>query len=162
MNEDGHYQAFHDLYEISTTEKDLPSSLEKQKKVIGFNVTQQHIKNVDRVIQCDECHMWRLLISKKRLSPQSRFELSKIMEDVSYTCGALLDDLNMPEDLKSVCIRAHKCHDLVETLYYSCYPEDPICIYCSQAAANESGEVYPQCADCSSKVPIKRIKRGRK
>ena len=53
MNEDGHYQAFDYLYGISTTEKDLPSSLEKQKKVIGFNVTQQHIKNVDRVIRCD-------------------------------------------------------------------------------------------------------------
>ena len=91
-------------------------------------------------------------------------KLSRILENLSYTCGALFDDLDMSEDLKSVCIRAHKCYDPVEKLYYSCFPDDPICIYCSRTVTTteNDSDKYTQCVDCSSKPPVKKYKRGRK
>lgn len=53
MNDDGHYLSFDEVYGTNTTEKDLPSSMVKprQQKVISFNVTQQHVKNVGLVIK---------------------------------------------------------------------------------------------------------------
>ncbi len=31
-------------------------------------------------------------------------DLERLLEDVSYTCGATLDELDLPENLKSVCV----------------------------------------------------------
>lgn len=70
----------------------MPSSTcPSQKKTVPFNVTQQHVKNVNLVIQCEECEMWRLFFSKKKLSPAFVLQLENIIEDVSYTCGATFD-----------------------------------------------------------------------
>ena len=103
INEEGHYHSFDVLYGTSTTEKDLPSaSMTTQKKMIPFNTTQQHVKNVNLVIQCEECQMWRLLFSESKLSPQSVVRLNSILEDISYTCGATFSDVVMPEGLQCV------------------------------------------------------------
>ena len=64
--------------------------------------------------------MWRLLLSKRKLSPQSFKKLENIIEDMSYTCGATFEDITMPEGLESVCIKVHNCYDPIEKLYYSC------------------------------------------
>ena len=63
----------------------------------------------------------------------------------------------MPDDLKSVCVRAHNCHDPVEKLYYSCGFPEVICIYCSKTLhsdgnsnGDEPGVNYPQCTDLLS------------
>ena len=167
INEDGHYHSFDELYGTSTTEKDLPSaSMATQKKTIPFNATQQHVKNVNLVIQCEECQMWRLLFSKSKLSPQSVVRLNSILEDISYTCGATFSDVVMPEGLQCVCIRHHNCYDPVEKLYYSCGFPDVICIYCSKmlpsTSESEDREFYPQCSDCLTKPAIKRVKKRRK
>ena len=98
---------------------------------LPFNVTQQHVKIVNLVIQCKECEMWRLLLSKRKLSPQSFKKLEKIIEDMSYTCGATFEDITMPEGLESVCIKVHNWYDPIEKLYYLCGFE-PICIYCGK------------------------------
>ncbi len=63
MNDDGHYLPFDEVYGTNTTEKDIPSGLQnsKEKKVIPFNVTQQHVKNVNLVVECEECHICAVL-----------------------------------------------------------------------------------------------------
>ena len=55
MNDDGHYHSFCGVYGTSTSEKDLPTAaLGKQKKTFPFNATQQHVKNVNLLIQCED------------------------------------------------------------------------------------------------------------
>ena len=137
-----------------------PSStcLIKQKKyVLPFNATQQHVKNVGLLIQCEECLMWRLLFSKKKLDLTSKTLLEKVLQDISYTCGASFDDLNLPENLTSVYVKYHNCYDPVEKLYYSTGYQ-AICIYCcSEDLGNiqdENSKYYPQCENCSSR-PVK-------
>ena len=167
ISDDGHFYPFDEVFGTSTSEKDLPSGIiSKQKKTIPFNATQQHVRNVNLVIQCEECEMWRLLFSKSKLNPQSIKNLESILEEISYTCGASFSDVDMPNDLKSVCIRIHKCFDPVEKLYYSSGFSDVICIYCSKMLSSDddqSIEAYPQCLNClSSRPPVKRQKRSRK
>ena len=62
--EDGRYLSFEKTHGKSTIEEHRPSLTKKSKshsKSIGFYASQQHVKNVDMVIQCEECEMWRLL-----------------------------------------------------------------------------------------------------
>ena len=103
MNDDGHYKPFSELYGTITTEKHLPSASNNNEKKLPFNVTQQHVRNVSILIQCEECEMWRLLFSKSKLSSQCKVKLNSILEDVSYTCGATFEDIELPEELNSVC-----------------------------------------------------------
>ena len=173
INEDGHYRSFDEVFGSSTSEKDLPSAatnVKRNTKSLPFSATQQHVKNVNLVIQCDECDMWRLLFSKLKLRPQSLERLKSVLEDISYTCGSTFEDIEMPDDLQTVCVRVHKCFDHVEKLYYSCGFPEIICIYCCQVLpapqATSSAEMettyYPQCSDCSTKLPIKKVQRSRK
>ena len=95
--------------------------------------------------------MWRLIFSKKKLSAPARSALQVILEDVSYTCGASLDDLDLPDNLKQVVIRYHNCGDPIEKLYYSAGFED-ICIHCaatSDLVENLPESAYPLCHLCS-------------
>ena len=55
--------------------------------------------------------------------------LETTLADVIYSCGALLDELNLPPGLESVCIRDHQCGDTTEKLYYFA-GFDPVCYYC--------------------------------
>ena len=148
ISDDGHFYPFDEVFGTSTSEKDLPSGIiSKQKKTIPFNATQQHVRNVNLVIQCEECEMWRLLFSKSKLNPQSIKNLESILEEISYTCGASFSNVDMPNDLKPVCIRIHKFFDPVEKLYYSSGFSDVICIYCSKMLSSDddqSIETYPQ------------------
>ena len=70
------------------------------------------------------------MFSKRKLSVAARSTLQAILEDVSYTCGASLDHLDLPDSLSSVAIRSHQCGDTIERLYYSVGYED-ICIFCA-------------------------------
>ena len=107
--------------------------------------------------------MWRLLFSKKKLKHQSKEHLQNVLQDISYTCGATLEEISLPDDV-DVYIKDHKCHDPVEKLYYSCGFE-PICFFCSGKVDSGhlgDGKNYPQCSDCSLKAPVKRPKRSKK
>lgn len=126
-------------------------------KSLGFYANQQHVKNVEVVVQCEECEMWRLLYCRHKLSIQDRTTLRSILDETSYTCGASLDDLDLPDRLAGVCVQDHCCYDIVEKLYYSCGYE-PICIYCSSENVQDTEDVYPQCQDCE-KPNISRQKK---
>lgn len=58
--DDGHYRSFEDMYGQNTTDEHRPSLKAKRPcNSIGFSASQQHVKNVDIVIQCEECDLWR-------------------------------------------------------------------------------------------------------
>ena len=108
------------------------------------------------MLQCDECGLWRLLYSKQKLSRKEREDLQGILEDYSFTCGAPLQDLELPGRLVNVYSRDLACFEPIEKLYYTA-KYDPICVYCAEPAeSSPNSEHYPQCQDCQEKPPIKR------
>ncbi len=82
---DGHYKCFEDVYGTTTTED---------------------VRNVNLMVQCEECEMWRLLYSPHKLTSTARQELSALLEDFTYTCGATLSDLELPTISSEVCLSA--------------------------------------------------------
>ena len=69
LNDDGHFECFEQVFGTETDERSCPSveeAKQKVKKRIPFNTTQQRVKNVNMVVQCEECEMWRIVYSKKR------------------------------------------------------------------------------------------------
>jgi hypothetical protein len=100
--------------------------------------------------------MWRLVFSKRKLSVAARNTLQSVLEDVSYTCGASLEDLALPDSLSSVVIRDHRCGDRIEALYYSAGFEDK-CIHCAAMTDLVTGSSYPICTVClQTKEPVNK------
>ena len=100
--------------------------------------------------------MWRLLFSRKKLSVRDKKQLQDILADIEYTCGATLEVLDLPDNLKSVVVRVHNCYDLVGKL---CSADlQPICIYCSSEDIENPDQegYYPQCQECSDKPQISK------
>ena len=107
------------------------------------------------MVQCEECEMWRLLYSPRKLSPGLQKQLSTLLEDYTYTVWC--DTLGLraiPDSLSSVCVRHIECYDPLEKLYFS-MKYDPICICCCGDKNRKSTEgYYPQCELCADKTPI--------
>ena len=74
--EDGHYKTLEELFGTETDRNHRPSlqKTPKRKKTLPFSASVQHIKNVDLMLQCDDCAMWRLLYSKFKLTRKERAE----------------------------------------------------------------------------------------
>ena len=111
------------------------------------------------MIECDECGMWRLVYSLRKLNPSQRSALEKCLSGMSFSCGAPLQELDLgPELCELVFVRTLTCGDPIEILYYTAKYEH-ICVHCAQPmddSASENSENYPQCAMCSDKPAIKR------
>ena len=159
--EEGHYAPFEDVYGTPTTEKHRPSLHVRKgrQKTLPFTASVQHVKNVDIMVQCEECQMWRLLYSKHKLKAHERTALQHALEDVTYTCGANIQDLELGDRFVDVFARQIRCHDPVEKLYYSVGKYQPVCIHCSsEDNLEEKADCYPQCPDCIAlqREPIKK------
>ena len=152
-----HYLSFDAAMQKKTSEKDCPSLQRQKKKTISYSPSVQHVKNVNVMVQCEDCLSWRLLFSKRKLTNMQRKTLEAILDDVSYSCGASFEDIEFLDGLESVCIRDHNCGDPVERLYYSA-EYDAVCYYC--ASKNVTSEVppdvYPLCRNCISKEHVKK------
>lgn len=94
-------------------------------------------------------------IFEKKLDPQSKHNLEAILEEVAYTCGIMFEEINFPDDLKSVCVKYHCCKDPMKKLYYSS-GYSPICYYCG-ADVDDDPDSYPQCELCISKPPVRNL-----
>ena len=70
------------------------------------------------------------MFSKRKLNIRECAQLEDIVADISYTCSASIDDLLLPDTLKSVGLRNHDCSDPIEKVYYSAYKDDLMCIHC--------------------------------
>ena len=81
--------------------------------------------------------------------------LETTLADVTYSCGALLDELNLPPGLESVCIRDHQCGDTTEKLYYFAW-FDPVCYYCGSEEVDTSipENIYPLRPSCVDKEHV--------
>ena len=160
VGEDGHYSPFKDV--IGTeTEENCPSTQVRRgkQKTLPFSASVQHVKNVNIMVQCEECLMWRLLYSKHKLSTRERSTLQGVLDDVTYSCGSQLQELELGGNLAEVYVRDVRCHDLIERLYYSTGQYDDICIHCGVEDNLTTKEgCYPQCADCLCKEPILKRK----
>ena len=52
----------------------------------------QHVNNVGMMLVCDECEMWRLQYSKRKLKAID-CHLEQKLDGISVTCGSSLQDL---------------------------------------------------------------------
>ena len=134
----------------------------QRRKTLPFTASIQHVKNIDLMLQCDECGLWRLLYSKQKLSGKECEDLQRILEDYSFTCGAPLQDLELAGRLANVYSRDLACYQPIEKLYYTAKYDtakyDPICVYCAEPVeSSPNSECYPQCQGCQEKPPIKII-----
>ena len=77
-----------------------------------------------------------------------------------YSCDATLEDLVMPPELCTVCVRDRQCGDPMEKLYYSA-GYDPVCYYCASEIVNDSiaVEFYPMCTSCVDKKCMQKRKK---
>ena len=83
------------------------------------------------MLQCDECGLWRFLYSQKKLTKRNRHDLQSILEDISFTCSAQLQDLDLPERLRGVYSRELSCEEPIEKLYYGAkYKPIYMCLLC--------------------------------
>ena len=94
-----------------------------------------------------------LVYSKYKLSSTERATLNQALEDFTFTCGAVLTDLQLDgERLKGeyVFVRRLRCYEPLEKLYYSVGTYESICVYCcSSDNITNQLDSYPQCIDCA-------------
>ncbi len=154
---DGHYLPFDEAFGKQTSEAHRPSlqTKAKRKKTLPFHGVLQHVKNVNMMLECEECGMWRLLYARRKLKAAQRRDLEHALEDWTFTCGAQLQDLDLPGDLGEVYVREMSCGEPIEKLYYSA-KYDPICIYCALPQSFTDPQFYPLCASCQNREKIRK------
>jgi len=151
---------FSESFGSVTSEKDRPSFKGTRAKALPFTPSVQHARNTDMMILCEECNR-HLLFSKRRLTLSECKLLESILEDIAYTCGASLEDLDLPGNLSNVVVKDHRCGDAIEKLYYSANYENIYSIYCANTNDLIVDEVdsYPICTSCAEvHQPIKQRK----
>ena len=135
---DNHYLSFSHVFGQNTSEEHQPSlNLKKPKKTLPFSASIQHVKNVDMMMLCEECGMWRLLYCKTKLKKPQRTVLESLLDTYSYTCGSSLKDIGFPFSEVYVC--NINCYDPIEKLYYSA-GYAPTCIYCAEEVVDANSE----------------------
>ena len=88
--------------------------------------------------------MWKLLFCNCKLNYQENCVLQTALDDISYTCGVVFDELELPGWLKNVYVKDHKCYDPIEKLDYSC-EFDLVCAHCSSEEVEDNTSYLPQC-----------------
>ena len=64
--------------------------------------------------------MEAIIYSKRKLKPAEKMQLEQALDGLSFSCGAQLQDADIPEHLKdTVFIRQLSCEEPIEKLYYS-------------------------------------------
>ena len=56
-------------------------------------------KNANLTIEYDDCGMWRLVYSLRKLYPSQRSALEKCLSGMSFSCGAPLQELDLGPEL---------------------------------------------------------------
>ena len=159
MGSDDHYLSFDKAYTTTLTSEMYHPSLwgKTVAKPLSFSPSVQHALNTGITVQCEECGVWY----SRRVN--QRATLQSILAEVSYSCGASLEEIDFPPTLSShtLVVRDHRCGDIIERLYYSAGYED-ICIYCggtSDLCDQDLSALYPLCTKCREKhQPIQKRK----
>lgn len=107
--EDGHYRSCSEVFGTTTSGEYRPSLTKRTNKSRGlpFYASVQHVNNCKLMVQCENCEQWRLVFSKYKLTPDQIQQLQLILDNLSYSCGSKLKDLDLPEEFSNVEIRDH-------------------------------------------------------
>ena len=109
---------------------------------MSFTPTAQYARNVTLIIQCHECEKWRLIYSKATLTPQEKVELGGILEEIQYSCGSGLQEIEHDDRsvLQKVFTRTNlTCSSPIELPYYSNNIHEPLCFHCGSEEITDSG-----------------------
>ena len=82
----------------------LRQRLAIKNELFLFYPSMQHIKNIEMMLTliCDECGIW-MIYSKRKLKKE------RLEEALSFSCGAVLQDADIPYELKdTVYVRDRK------------------------------------------------------
>ena len=119
----GHYKPFSEVYGTATSEDDRPSIKEKKRALLHASI--QNVRNSGLMLLCEECGMWRLVYSKKKLTKTEAKKLNAAFDGLSFSCGSPLNDLDLDDGLLSeVYVQDLRCGEPVEPLYYAADFED--------------------------------------
>ncbi len=79
------YLPFSDVFGTETLEKHRPSYnvKESKRKTLPFYASVQHVKNIQMMVECEECGLWWLLYSKRKVKKEARLRLQRIIEDLA-------------------------------------------------------------------------------
>ena len=162
MDMNNHYKTFKEVFRTKTSEDGRPSKAKTthKERTLPFYPSVQHVKNTEMMLMCDECGIWRLIYSKRKLKEAEKKKLDEALDGMSFSCGAVLQDADIPDELKEIVyVRDLSCGEPVEKLYYSAKFTD-ICVYCAAPVPPWSDKEanYPQCTECSEKPTIENAK----
>ena len=98
-------------------------------------------------------------VSKRKLSAAERASLQVMLEDISYTHGASLDELDLPDRLSTVVICNHQCGDgYIIQLVMRRYMH--LLCYTASNLVQPLQDSYPICSSCHDMhQPIKKRQR---
>jgi hypothetical protein len=136
LGSDGHFLPLADVFGKPTSEKCRPSLPSKNKKAT-VTALLQHAKNANLLLQCYECGKWRLVYALRKMPAKQRNQLMKALDGMSFSCGADLQGLDTPDDLRTVFVKDLTCSDPTEKLYYSAGHE----IVCCHCGTDEAGQM---------------------
>ena len=100
--DDGHYKPFGEVFGKETSEEHRPSLNKITSKRLPFYPSVQHVLNCNTMLMCDECGMWRLVYSTRKLKPGKIRRLKQSFDDVSFSCGADLQEADLPAQFKGL------------------------------------------------------------
>ena len=113
------------------------------------------------MVQFEKCEMWRLVYSKYKLTTAERATLNQALEELTFTCGAVLSDLEGEECLEGeqAFVRGLHCYEPLEKLHYSVGSYGHICyLLLLSENISQKQDCYPQCAAGGNREVIKRRK----
>ena len=115
------YKPFSEVFKTETTVEHRASLKRKSRQDRGlpFSSSVQHIRNIDMMLQCEECGQRRLIYAKKKLTRIQKQQLERVLEYVSCSYGTQLQDYsNLPQDMMDmVFARNLNCNEPIERLH---------------------------------------------
>ena len=107
-----------------------------------------HVKNVDLI-----CHV-KISVFKGQTHKERESRSASIsIDDISFTCGASLQNLELSEHLKYVYTKELSCDEPIKKFYNAAkYPY--VCTCCADYFASVPKDRYPQCTACIDKPEI--------
>ncbi len=103
----------------------------------------------------------RLIYSKRKLKPE-KTQLQQVLEDMSFSCGAQLQELAALKDI--VFVWEMSCGQPIEKLHYAARFDD-ICVYCAEVVSpwSNTEQYYQQCSAMTvQRNPQSKMKNSRK
>lgn len=90
----------------------------------------------------------------KKLTTKQRTDLNSLLDGMSFSCGADLQDAHLPDSLVGVVyVKKMYCNEPIEKLYYAANFDD-ICVYCASEEVDpwsSNEDFYPQFEDYHSR-----------